>query len=88
MYVWGRLPGGPLRLAVTGLGLPAPLLPDVTRVDFRNGDDGDVTPHQDNCCAVCHEMRLGVRQNGTASNGMEMMFTLSSHRRGVEYTTS
>jgi len=83
MYVWTRPSGGPLRRS--GLGQPTPPLPSVTSVAFRNGDDGNVAPHQDNCCAICPEIRLGVRQNGTASNGMEMMFTLSAHRRGLEY---
>jgi len=71
-------------LPPTGLSQPALSLPDVIGVNFRNGDDGD-TPHQDNCCAICADIRLGVRQNGTASNGMEMIFTLSGHRRGIEY---
>lgn len=75
---------GPALLPLIGLGQTAPLLPTVTGVEFRNGDDGD-TPHQDNCCAICVDIRLGVRQNGTASNGMEMIFTLSGHRRGIEY---
>ncbi len=67
-----------------GLGQTAPLLPGVVRVDFRNGKDGN-TPHPDNCCATCVDLRLGVRQNATASNGMEMIFTLSDHRPGIEY---
>jgi hypothetical protein len=75
---------GPVLSSVTGIGQTATVLPDVTRVHFRNGDDGD-TPHEDNCCAICRDIRLGVRQNGTASNGMEMIFTLSGHRRGIQY---
>lgn len=75
---------GPVMLPVIGLGQPAPLLPNITRVDFRNGTDGD-TPDPDNCCAICLDIRLGVRQNATASNGMEMIFTISGHRRGMEY---
>ena len=75
---------GPGVLPVIGLGQTAPLLPNVIRVDFRNGDDGDA-PDPDNCCAICVDLRLGVRQNATASNGMEMTFTLSGHRRGMEY---
>jgi hypothetical protein len=78
------LAAGPGLLPVTGLGQIALPLPNVIRVDFRNGDGGD-TPHTDNCCAICLDIRLGVRQNGTASNGMEMIFTLSDHRRGLEY---
>jgi hypothetical protein len=30
-------------------------------------------------------MNLGVGVNGTASNGMELRFTISGHRRGIEY---
>lgn len=66
------------------LGQIALALPTVSRVNFRNGDNGN-TPHIDDCCAICKDIRLGIRQNGTASNGMEMIFTLSGHRRGIEY---
>ena len=59
-------------------------LPEVTGVVFRNGNDG-INPHADNCCGFCVVLRLGLRQNATASNGMEMMFTLSGHRSGFEY---
>jgi len=74
----------PVDLPVTGLGDPARPLPEVTDVVFRNGSDGN-TPNPDNCCAICVDLRLGVRQNATASNGMEMILTLSGHRRGLEY---
>ncbi len=92
MYIWLQKGLGQKIGATAGLVLSpaighkqiAPLLPIVTRVDFRNGDDGN-TPHADNCCAICPYIRLGIRQNGTASNGMEMIFTLSGHRRGIEY---
>ena len=82
MYI--RVNNGPPRLFNSiGLGEPTPSLPDVTLVQFRNGN-GD-TPNSDNCCAICSGLRLGVRQNATASNGMEMTFTLSGHRIGLEY---
>jgi hypothetical protein len=74
----------PADLCVAGLGDTARPLPEVTGVVFRNGTDGN-TPDPDNCCAICVDLRLGVRQNATASNGMEMIFTLSGHRRGLEY---
>jgi hypothetical protein len=65
-----------------GLGDP-PSLPEVTAVQFRNGNGNKADSN--NCCAICMDIRLGVRQNATASNGMEMVFTLSGHRRGLEY---
>jgi hypothetical protein len=74
----------PVDQPVTGLGDTVRALPEVTGVVFRNGADG-ATPSPDNCCAICVDLRLGVRQNATASNGMEMIFTLSGHRRGIEY---
>ncbi len=66
------------------LGEPSNSLPEVTSVQFRNGSNGN-TPNPNNCCAICVDLRLGVRQNATASNGMEMIFTLSGHRPGLEY---
>jgi hypothetical protein len=74
----------PINLSVSGFGQPTRPLPEVTAVAFRNGHDGN-KPDSDNCCAICFDIRLGVRQNATASNGMEMIFTLSGHRRGFEY---
>ena len=65
-----------------GLGEPS-ALPEVTDVKFRNSN-GD-SPNSNNCCAICGHIKLGVRQNATASNGMEMVFTLSGHRSGLEY---
>ena len=58
-------------------------MPEVTAVQFRNGNGNQ--PDANNCCAICGHISLGVRQNATASNGMEMVFTLSGHRRGLEY---
>jgi hypothetical protein len=82
MYI--RVGSGPEQQFKSGvLGEPSLSLPDVTLVQFRNGN-GD-TPDSNNCCAICAVLRLGVRQNATASNGMEMIFRLSGHRRGLEY---
>ena len=77
-------------------GLGAALLPHVTEVRFRN--TGTVDP--ENCCATCTRMpatagrvNLGVGLRGTgdvplrAANGMEWAFTISGHRRGIEYDT-
>lgn len=66
---------------LSGFGQPA--LPEVTGVVFRNGNGATADPH--NCCQICPGLRLGLRQNATASNGMEMIFTLSGHREGFEY---
>lgn len=66
------------------LGQISTVFPNITRVVFRNGNDGNV-PHKDNCCAFCRFIKLGVRQNNTASNGMEMIFTLSGDLRNMEF---
>jgi hypothetical protein len=58
----------------SALGLEPPL-PCVTNVTFRNTGTSD----PDNCCAIC-PVNLGVGQSGTASNGMEIQFTISGHR--------
>lgn len=61
-----------------------PLLPCVTNFRFMNTG----RTHADNCCASC-PMNLGVGVNfgggPTASNGMELQFTISGHRPGLEY---
>ena len=54
--------------------------PRVTSISFVNTG----TSHADNCCAVC-PVTLGVGAGGTASNGMELQFTISGHRAGIEY---
>ncbi len=59
---------------------PAVALPKVTGVVVRTAG----TSHADNCCGLC-PTNLGVGQGGTGSNGIEMIFTLSGHRAGVEY---
>jgi hypothetical protein len=92
MYV-RTVPGlGESSNAWPGLGQPA--LPQVASVRFRN--TGLVDPQ--NCCAACTNapatearMNLGVglRGNGAvnlrAANGMELTFTISGHRPGIEY---
>jgi hypothetical protein len=67
----------------TELGLGPPL-PCVTRVTFRNTGTSD----PDNCCANCPiNLGVGIERGAgpTASNGMELQFTISGHRRGLEY---
>jgi hypothetical protein len=75
---------------IGGLGqvpTPTPLprvdpVPRITSVSFRNA--GGESSHPDNCCRHC-PVSLGVGRDGTASNGMELQFTISGHRRGIEY---
>jgi hypothetical protein len=75
------------------LGQPQPL-PHVTAFRFRNANGARSDPT--NCCAHCRRVlpdgrqdgtgiMLGVGQGGTATNGMELQFTISGHRRGIEY---
>jgi hypothetical protein len=67
-----------------GLGQGPGALPRITNVDFVNSGQTD----RDNCCAKC-PVNLGVgidRGAGqTASNGMELRFTVSGHREGIWY---
>jgi hypothetical protein len=67
-------------------------MPRVTHVTFVNTG----TSHADNCCARCRVnlpgggqngtgITLGIGQGGTASNAMELQFTIADHRRGFEY---
>jgi hypothetical protein len=77
---------------ISGVRLGQLTLPRVTGCRFSNtGTSGAA-----NCCRVCRValpggghngtgVNLGVGQSGTASNGMELRFTISGHRRGVEY---
>jgi len=69
-------------------------LPHVTAFAFRRGNGTRSDPT--NCCALCRRalpgggqdgsgILLGVGQGGTASNGMEIRFTLAGHRKGIEY---
>ena len=73
------------------VGLP---LPTVSAFTFRN--TGLVDP--ENCCATCGDppatggrtnLGVGLRGNGAvslaAANGMELAFTISGHRPGMEY---
>ncbi len=92
MYIYDRSNGTeqqfrsevqPVAVSAMGFAEPTLSLPEVTMVQFRNGNGN--TPDSKNCCAICGVVRLGVRQNATASNGMEMIFTLSGHRSGLEY---
>ncbi len=69
----------PYRLQGIGQG---PALPRVSAFRFRNANGA--TSDALNCCAVC-PVGLGVGQNGTASNGMELRFTIDGHRPGIEY---
>ena len=57
-------------------------MPRVTAFRFRNADG--TTSDPTNCCAIC-PTALGVGRNGTASNGMELRFTIDGHRPGMEY---
>jgi hypothetical protein len=61
------------------LGQPM-ALPRVTEIRFRNSGRTDAS----NCCSVC-PLDLGVGAGGTASNGMELRFTISGHRPGIQY---
>lgn len=69
-------------------------LPRVTAADFRNTGTVDA----ENCCAACTRLPatggrtnlgVGLRGNGLvslrAANGMEWAFTISGHRRGIDY---
>ena len=70
-------------------------LPRVTQVTFRN--TGTTDP--ENCCINCStflpatggHLNLGVGLSGLgtiplrAANGMELAFTISGHRRGIQY---
>jgi hypothetical protein len=80
----------------TGIGQAAPLapMPRVVSFIFRSTNGERTDP--DNCCTICRRtlpdgtqngtgIRLGVGPGGTAFNGMEMQFTISGHRRGLEY---
>jgi hypothetical protein len=60
----------------------AAAMPRVTAFRFRAADGTTTDPA--NGCASCPET-LGVGRGGTASNGMELRFTLSGHRAGMEY---
>ena len=76
-------------------GLGQPPLPHVTEIRFRN--TGTTDP--ENCCANCSallpatggRLNLGVGLRGSgavslrAANGMELAFTISGHRPGIEY---
>lgn len=75
-----------------GLGQPA--LPQITAFAFRNTG----TVHAQNHCAICADppatggrrnLGVGLRGNGAvnlrAANGMELSFTISGHRPGIEY---
>ena len=64
-----------------GLGQPA-VMPRVTAFRFRSTDGTASDPT--NCCASC-PVTLGVGRSGTASNGMELRFTIEGHRPGMEY---
>jgi subtilisin family serine protease len=55
-------------------------LPPVTAFRFRNSGTTD----PDNCCALCPSA-LGVGEGGRAWNRMELRFTITGHRRGIEY---
>ena len=57
-------------------------MPRVTALRFRAADGTTTDPA--NGCGSCPET-LGVGRGGTASNGMELRFTLSGHRAGMEY---
>lgn len=76
---------GPCTLSAMrpALGI-GPVVPCVTVVRFRNAGGTD----PDNCCTIC-PVNLGVgvdRGAGpTASNGMELRFTLRGHAAGFEY---
>src|SRR5438128_2340869 len=89
---WDRLGWDGLSYGHLGLvGLP---LPTVSAFNFRN--TGVVDP--ENCCASCTDLPatggrmnlgIGLRGSGNVSlrpaNGMELAFTISGHRPGMEY---
>lgn len=78
-----------------GLGQASAPLPSVANFAFRNA--GTVDP--ENCCVNCTtllpatagrlNLGVGLRGHGAmplrAANGMELAFTISGHRRGIEY---
>jgi subtilisin family serine protease len=57
-----------------------PPFPYVSATNFVNSG----TTHADNCCDIC-PINLGVGVDGMARNGMEIQFTISGHRIGMEY---
>lgn len=78
MYL--RIAESPAR-GLHGIGQP-PALPRVSAIRFRSANGTTSDPL--NCCARC-PIALGVGQSGTASNGMELRFTIEGHRPGIEY---
>jgi hypothetical protein len=76
------------------LGQPGLPLPHISAFLFRNATGARSDPN--NCCILCRRLlpdgtqngtgiMLGVGQGGTATNGMELQFTISGHRPGIEY---
>jgi len=90
---WDRLGWG--GLSSGQFGQVALLLPTVSAFRFRNFGTTD----PENCCANCTtldprtggrlNLGVGLRGNGAvplrAANGMELAFTISGHRPGIEY---
>lgn len=58
----------------------AAAFPTITNVVFRTSGNSSAN----NCCRLC-PTTLGVGRGGTASNGMELIYTVSGHRRGINY---